>query len=200
MSPLTRETDRLAYLVIGHGMIVLFIGLLAGVMLIFSLLNAVTLWPLPAWEVTVPGSTRGWQAAHVGGILNGVMIAGHVEIGDRVIFGGTAGVHQFCRVGRLAMISGLSAVGKDIPPFCTVYYMTRTIGSLNLVGLRRAGYRDHVKPLKRAFDLLFCSNHTSTRAVELIEAELGDDPLCMEMAAFVRASERGIARYAKEEE
>jgi len=76
MSPLTRETDRLAYLVIGHGMIVLFIGLLAGVMLIFSLLNAVTLWPLPAWEVTVPGSTRGWQAAHVGGILNGVMIAG----------------------------------------------------------------------------------------------------------------------------
>ena len=76
MSPLTRETDRLAYLAIGHGMIVLFIGLLAGVMLIFSLLNAVTLWPLPAWEVTVPGSTRGWQAAHVGGILNGVMIAG----------------------------------------------------------------------------------------------------------------------------
>ena len=69
-------TKRLSFLVIANAMAVLLIGLLAGVMLIFSLLDAVTLWPLPVWEVTVPGSTRGWQAAHVGGILNGVMIAG----------------------------------------------------------------------------------------------------------------------------
>jgi hypothetical protein len=52
------------------------IGLLSGIGLIFSLLDAVTLWPLPVWDVSIPGSTRGWQAAHVGGILNGVMIAG----------------------------------------------------------------------------------------------------------------------------
>lgn len=76
MTGTSTSTERLAYLTIGHGMIVLFIGLLAGIMLIFSLLDAVTLWPLPAWEVAIPGSTRGWQAAHVGGILNGVMIAG----------------------------------------------------------------------------------------------------------------------------
>ena len=66
--------ERLSYLVIGHGMVVLFIGLLAGFMLVFSLLGSVSLWPLPAWEVEIPGSTRGWSAAHVGGILNGVMI------------------------------------------------------------------------------------------------------------------------------
>ncbi len=70
------ESQRLGYLVIGHGMVVLLIGLLSGVMLIFSLLDSVTLWPLPAWDVAIPGSTRGWQAAHVGGILNGVMIGG----------------------------------------------------------------------------------------------------------------------------
>lgn len=70
------SNSRLSYLVIANGMIVLLVGLIAGVLLIFSLLDAVTLWPLPAWEVTVPGSTRGWQAAHVGGILNGVMVAG----------------------------------------------------------------------------------------------------------------------------
>ena len=74
-SPRSNE-NRLAYQVIGHGMVVLLIGLLAGIMLIFSLLDAVTLWPLPAWEISIPGSTRGWQAAHVGGILNGVMIGG----------------------------------------------------------------------------------------------------------------------------
>jgi hypothetical protein len=76
MTDQKQTLDRLIYRVIGHGLLVLLIGLVAGVMLIFSLLDAVTLWPLPAWEVTVPGSTRGWQAAHVGGILNGVMIAG----------------------------------------------------------------------------------------------------------------------------
>lgn len=74
-SPLSKET-RLSYQVIGYGMVVLLIGLIAGIMLIFSLLDAVTLWPLPAWEVSIPGTTRGWQAAHVGGILNGVMIGG----------------------------------------------------------------------------------------------------------------------------
>ncbi|MDB0050385.1 hypothetical protein N9F31_02895 [Pseudomonadales bacterium] len=70
------QDERLRYLVIGNAMVVLLIGLVAGVMLIFSLLDAVTLWPLPEWKVVIPGSTRGWQAAHVGGILNGVMIAG----------------------------------------------------------------------------------------------------------------------------
>jgi hypothetical protein len=70
------STERLSYKVMGHGMLVLLIGLLSGIGLIFSLLDAVTLWPLPVWDVSIPGSTRGWQAAHVGGILNGVMIAG----------------------------------------------------------------------------------------------------------------------------
>ncbi len=84
MNAVSSGSDRLSYLVIGHGMVVLLIGLVAGVMLIFSLLDAVTLWPLPAWEVTVPGSTRGWQAAHVGGILNGVMMGGVALLMGRV--------------------------------------------------------------------------------------------------------------------
>ena len=56
---LTLARQRLSFLVIAHGMTVLLIGLAAGVMLIFSLLDAVTLWPLPVWEVSVPGTTRG---------------------------------------------------------------------------------------------------------------------------------------------
>lgn len=90
MNSEANATDRLASLVIGHGMVVLLIGLIAGVMLIFSLLDAVTLWPLPAWEVSVPGSTRGWQAAHVGGILNGVMIAGAALLMGRLGLEGRA--------------------------------------------------------------------------------------------------------------
>jgi len=71
-----QEAERLQHKVIGHGMVVLLIGLVAGVMLTFSILGSVALWPFPTWEVAIPGSTRGWVSAHVGGILNGVMMGG----------------------------------------------------------------------------------------------------------------------------
>lgn len=83
------ERTQLANRVILHGLIVLLIGLVAGVLLVFSLLDAVALWPLPTMEVVIPGSTRGWQAAHVGGIVNGVfMIAiswlmGYLSLDER---------------------------------------------------------------------------------------------------------------------
>ncbi|MEJ2089716.1 MAG: hypothetical protein P8Y69_14830 [Gammaproteobacteria bacterium] len=70
----TSQSERLQHLVIGHALLVVLVGLIAGLMLVFALLDAVTIWPLPTWNVTVPGSIRGWSAAHVGGILNGVMI------------------------------------------------------------------------------------------------------------------------------
>ncbi|MGB5812592.1 MAG: hypothetical protein WBG86_18800 [Polyangiales bacterium] len=70
----TQGAEQLQHKVIGHGMLVLMVGLIAGVMLTFSLLGAVALWPLPTWEMAIPGSTRGWVSAHVGGVLNGVMI------------------------------------------------------------------------------------------------------------------------------
>ena len=72
----SRQSEALAKLVIANGMAVLFIGLVAGVMLIFELLGGIGLWPLPILEIDMPGTSRGWTAAHVGGILNGVMIAG----------------------------------------------------------------------------------------------------------------------------
>ncbi|MEE4146997.1 MAG: hypothetical protein V2I26_19485 [Halieaceae bacterium] len=70
----TSRSDHLFYLVMLHALLVLTVGLVAGVMLVFSLLDAVNLWPFPVWEVAIPGSTRGWQAAHVGGIMNGIML------------------------------------------------------------------------------------------------------------------------------
>ena len=68
------RSDQLFYLVMLHALLVFTVGLVAGVMLVFSLLDAVNLWPFPVWEVAIPGSTRGWQAAHVGGIMNGIMV------------------------------------------------------------------------------------------------------------------------------
>ena len=68
------DAERYASLLIGHGALVAVVGLLAGFGLLFALLGEVAIWPLPGIEAQVPGSVRGWQAAHVGGLLNGVMM------------------------------------------------------------------------------------------------------------------------------
>ena len=128
-------------------------------------------------------------------LANNALVAGHVTIGDRVVLGGGAGIQQFVRVGRLALLSGCEGVTRDLPPFCTVHH-TKRVGGLNLVGLRRAGYRDHIKPLTTAFRILYKQHHTTSRAVELIRQELADDPLCQELADFVDASTRGITGYS----
>lgn len=130
---------------------------------------------------------------------NGVLIAGHAVIHDSVTFGGNAAVHQFCHIGRLVMFSGVAAVTQDVPPFCTVF-STRFIGSLNTVGLRRAGYRDHLENLQEAFDLFFLGNLPNRAALERIEKRVGLDPLCKEFIDFIRTTlnrdkKRGITPY-----
>ncbi|MEM6333545.1 MAG: acyl-ACP--UDP-N-acetylglucosamine O-acyltransferase [Planctomycetota bacterium] len=127
-------------------------------------------------------------------LANGTLLGGHVRIADRTIFGGHSMVHQFCRVGRLSMISGLAGISQDLPPFCMTY-RTRTVGSLNVVGLRRSGYRDHIKPMKRAFEMFFRGGLSNASACAAIEEQLGDDPLVGEFVAFIRSAERGVLSY-----
>jgi UDP-N-acetylglucosamine acyltransferase len=127
-------------------------------------------------------------------LASGALVGGHASIGGQVFLGGNSAVHQFCRVGRLAILSGVVAVAQDLPPFCLAGYHKRVNG-LNLIGLRRAGLRDHVAPLQRAFAILYEEGHGNVEAVALIERELGGDPLCRELAEFVRTSTRGITKY-----
>lgn len=132
-------------------------------------------------------------------MANGVLIAGHVQIADAITFGGNAVVHQFCRIGRLSMLSGGAALAQDVPPFC-VAYGSRTIGSLNIIGLRRAGYREHIRPLKRAYDIFFKQQRANTGAAEQIIERYGDDPLCNEFAEFIKGTVRGITQHYKHTE
>ena len=127
---------------------------------------------------------------------NNVSIAGHVEIHDDVIVGGHSAIHQFCVLGRKSMVGGAGGVRQSLPPFCLAYTLG-TVGSLNIVGLRRSGYRDHVKPLQRAFEILFKEKHTNAVAVEIIEKELASDSLCQEFAAFAKNAVRGLPKYSQ---
>ncbi len=132
-------------------------------------------------------------------LVNNAMVAGHAHIMDRAIMSGGSGIQQFTRIGRFAILSGNVGVAQDLPPFMMAVRM-KSVDTLNVVGLRRAGLREHIKPLTRAFDWLYHSGLSNTGFVAKVEAELGDDALCMELADFVRHTKRGITPCRGREE
>ncbi len=99
-------------------------------------------------------------------VANNVLLAGYVSLADRAFIGGGTTLHQFMRVGRLVMVQGSSAFGKDLPPF-TLAAERNAIFGLNVIGLRRAGFsaaeRDEIK---RAFKLLYLSGLNTREALE----------------------------------
>lgn len=97
-------------------------------------------------------------------LANNVLLAGHVQVGDRVFAGGGSVFHQHIRVGRLAILQGLSGFSKDIPPYVVGMGINMTAG-LNVIGLRRAGFNPAQRSeVKAAFDLLFRSSLNVTQA------------------------------------
>jgi UDP-N-acetylglucosamine acyltransferase len=129
-------------------------------------------------------------------LVNGVLLAGHTEIGDKATLSGAVAVHQFARVGRLAFASGLSAVARDLPPFCIAAERNQMKG-INAVGLRRSGMpREHITALRAAFREAFRVSRTRPEQIEVLRALGRDCPPVMEMADFVAASKRGLLACA----
>ncbi len=125
------------------------------------------------------------------------MLAGHVVVDDRVFLSAHTGIHQFCRIGRLAFISGLSAVNLDVPPYMIVGGRPAEITSLNREGLRRAGIDDASRlKLKEAFKVLYRSSHPTGDALAILE-ENGVSPEVRHLIDFIRGSTRGTCRYVR---
>lgn len=126
-------------------------------------------------------------------MVNGAGIAGHSIVQDDVNFGGAALVHQFCRIGRMVMMSGGCAVSLDVPPFCMVNERNR-LGGLNTVGLRRSGMdRTQITHLRRAFRDLLRRPMPRGAVVQELRLRAADCPPLAEMADFIADSKRGIA-------
>lgn len=125
---------------------------------------------------------------------NGAMTAGHTSIGDRAILGAMVGIHQFARVGKLAMVGAGAMVSHDAPPFSTVQGDRAKLVAVNLVGLHRNGYTTEQKALvKRVFRLLFWRAGTLHQRLELVRnSALHRDPVCREIVDFVEQSRRGV--------
>lgn len=129
-------------------------------------------------------------------MANNVALAGHVEIGEGAFLSGGVVVHQFCRIGRLAMLGGNTKLVQDALPFVTTDGDPGRARGLNVVGLRRAGLAaSQLRGLKEAYRLL-------TRASLPLEAALEalgrlKDPLADELAAFAGSSSRGFAHASR---
>lgn len=128
-------------------------------------------------------------------VANGVALAGHVHIESRATIGGVLGIHQFVRIGRLAMVGGMSRIDRDVPPFMLVEGNPARVRILNRVGLRRAGFDELdggqvVKTLKQALRLFFRSGLKADEAIAAIEALPSSEPLD-HLLAFLRRSLAG---------
>lgn len=130
-------------------------------------------------------------------ICNGVLIAGHVVIEDRVFIGGNAAVHQFVKIGTQVMIGGLTRVVKDVPPYMLVEGSSE-VCSLNLVGLKRSDINEATKAqIKQAYKLLYRSDLNVSHALDAIQkmGDLTDE--VKHIIEFIKSSERGICSHRK---
>jgi UDP-N-acetylglucosamine acyltransferase len=125
-------------------------------------------------------------------LANGALLGGHCMLEDNIYLSGNCAVHQFVRIGRLALLSGCSATTKDIPPFVTQQNIDTVVG-INVVGMRRAGLRhEQINAVRVAFRILFRDGLVLPAALAKLERELGSVDVVAELIAFLRGSPRGI--------
>ena len=131
-------------------------------------------------------------------IANLGTLAGHVTIEDRVVMGGLAAVHQFTRVGKMAIIGGCSKVVQDIPPFSTCDGNPARVYGLNLIGITRAGMPKNAQVrLRKAFKILFHSGLMFKNGIEKVKKSIGSFEEIDYLLNFIKNSERGVCRGGK---
>jgi UDP-N-acetylglucosamine acyltransferase len=120
-------------------------------------------------------------------LANNVMLGGHVHVGAGAFVGGGAAVHQTVRIGRLAMVSGLSGVTNDIPPFGYVFGLPARLVGFNKIGLlRRGATREQLRTLRLANALLFKDPGEFAAKVEQAAERFAGEALVEEVIAFIR--------------
>jgi len=129
-------------------------------------------------------------------LANGATLGGHILIEDHVNISGLSGIHQFCRIGTYAFVSGLTGVTLDIPPYTLAAGDRARLFGLNTVGLKRANFSEEtMKVLKEAYRIIFRSGLTLEKAIKGVEEdEISQTPEVQHLLDFIRHSKRGISR------
>ncbi|MBI4325736.1 MAG: acyl-ACP--UDP-N-acetylglucosamine O-acyltransferase [Chloroflexi bacterium] len=156
-------------------------------------------------EVTVVGSrnhilaychlAHNVQVGHDVVMSNVATLAGHVIVEDHAVIGGLAAVHQFCRIGKMAIVGGCSKVVQDVPPYMMADGNPAKIRTINKVGLERKGVSEEAQTaLRQAYKILFREGLTISNALARIEAELPALAEVKHLVQFTRQSERGVSK------
>ena len=129
-------------------------------------------------------------------MANGATLGGHILVEDQAIIGAFSAVHQFCRVGAHAIISGLTGVSQDIPPYVTAAGSRARLYGLNMVGLRRFNFSEQtIRSLKKAYRIIFRSGLTLEKAMKAVEEDdIFQVSEVKHLLDFIHHSKRGISR------
>lgn len=125
---------------------------------------------------------------------NAALLGGHVTVEDRAFVSGAVAVHQFCRIGRLAMVGGHARIVQDVPPYMLIDGQTGCVVGLNIVGLRRSGHSaDDINDLKSAYRLVYRRGLPWKGVLDALQSEFGDGPVG-HLAAFLASGSRGFTQ------
>ncbi len=125
--------------------------------------------------------------------------AGHATVEDRVVIGGMAGVHQFVKIGRNAMVGGMSKLVQDVVPYTIVDGHPAKVVGLNNVGISRAGIPlESRRLIKKAYKILYRSGLSLAEAIAVIEQEVDSCEEVEHFLRFLRNAERGICRERRD--
>lgn len=126
---------------------------------------------------------------------NSTTLAGHITIGDYVVLAGLVAIHQFCKVGSHAFVTGGSLVRKDVPPYVKAAREPLSYVGINSVGLRRRGYTSQqINEIQDIYRTLFVKKYNIGTAMDIIEAEHQPTEIRDEILDFIRNSNRGIMK------
>ena len=126
---------------------------------------------------------------------NSVQLAGDVHVQDWAIIGGCSAAHQFCTVGKHAMVGGMSKIRQDVPPFMLSDMSDSTMRVIgpNVVGLTRRGFKKEViQALKEAFRFIYHNGLNRSQALERVENDVEQFDEVKDLVAFYRNSTRGV--------
>lgn len=125
---------------------------------------------------------------------NAALLGGHVTVEDRAFVSGAVAVHQFCRIGRLAMVGGHARVVQDVPPYMLLDGQSGCVVGLNIVGLRRSGHdADAVASLKAAYRAIYRRGLPWREVLEALRLEFEGEPVG-HLRTFLEGGSRGFAQ------
>lgn len=128
-------------------------------------------------------------------LANNTTLAGHVVVGDWVIFGGFSGVHQFCRVGSHAFLGMYAGLNRDVPAYTMMSGQPAEPKGINSEGLKRRGFTaEQIRNIKNGYRIVFRQGRKLADAIDEIAGLADSQPELGLLLESLRSSERGLAR------